>query len=60
MLSDRGPRAANLDSMVPKFFTVPEGRHVQFGVEFQNATNTPTVGTPNTPFELGGFGCIKG
>ena len=58
-LDYRGPPANNVDFKVSKFFSVTEGQRVQFRVEFENATNTPTFGTPNTTFESGGFGRIN-
>ncbi|MDE0124872.1 MAG: hypothetical protein OXN97_09890 [Bryobacterales bacterium] len=59
-LSYRGPEATNVAFMVSNFFTVAEGKRAQFRFELQNATNTPTFGTPNTTLESGGFGRING
>ena len=59
-LGYRGPAATNVDLMLSKFFRFSESQSVQFRFEMQNATNTPTFGTPNTSFESGGFGRITG
>lgn len=59
-LGYRGPGATNVDFMMSKSFTATEGQQVQFRFERQNATNAPTVGTPDTRFESGRFGRING
>lgn len=50
----------NLDFGLKKSFPVGESRRIQVRWETFNATNTPTLGTPNTNIENPDFGKVRG
>ena len=51
---------SNFDLSLFKRFSFQESRYVEFRVEFFNAFNTPTFGTPNRVFNSAAFGVVTG
>ncbi len=59
-LNYRTPGIRNADLAVLKNFHISESKSLQFRLEADNVTNTPTFGTPNASFEDNNFGVISG
>ncbi len=58
-LNYRTPPLSNLDFALFKNFQITESMRAQFRAEFDNATNTPTFGPPNSTFGSTAFGRIN-
>ncbi len=59
-LNYRTPPLANVDLAIFKSFQIKEAMRGEFRWEMDNATNTPTFGSPNASFGSNAFGRING
>lgn len=55
-----GPGLKNMDMVLSKFFTITEGKRLEFRSEFYNMNNTPYFADPNVTVGANTFGRITG